>query len=287
VVAAVIAVWRRGEDVRSSVEDMGAGPMVFSAGLALLGTHATAMVWLRLARGSGLVAPTSSALALYYVSQLGKYIPGSVWPVVAQVEFGRRWSSPRRVLLAAYALVVAMLCATGLTIGLTTLVFAGGAAETYRYWWLVLVLPALLACLHPRIVPRVLDGILALAGRERLEIEVRPAALIEAAVWAIVAWILLGLHLVILLAALGESGADMVVTGIGAMALGWAAGLLVVFAPAGLGVRDSILVAAFAGMVGGGPALAVAVASRVLLLLSDLVLGGLGLLLTTGSKSAP
>ena len=263
---------------------MGAGPMALSALLALLGVHATAMVWLSLARGSGLVAPVTSAVAMYYVSQLGKYVPGSVWPVVAQMEFGRRWDAPRRVLLAAYSLVVMVLGATGLMLGVTLLPLSGADTVSSRYCWLLLLLPVLLACLHPRVVPYLLNRVLALAGRESLELEVRPAAMVKAVVWALVAWTLLGLHLAVLVDGLGESGASVVALSVGAMALGWAAGLLVVFAPAGLGVRDSILVAAFAGLVGGGAALAVAVASRVLLLLVDLALAGVALLVTARAQ---
>ena len=65
---------------------------------------------------------------------------------------------------------------------------------------------------------------------------------------------------------------------IGGMALAWAVGLIFIPAPAGAGVREAVLVATFAPQIGGPEALVVALASRVLLLLADVALAGLGAL---------
>ena len=59
---------------------------------------------------------------------------------------------------------------------------------------------------------------------------------------------------------------------IGGMGLAWAAGLIFIPAPAGAGVRDAVLVATFAPLIGTTAAFAVALASRVLLLVVDVVL---------------
>jgi glycosyltransferase 2 family protein len=56
------------------------------------------------------------------------------------------------------------------------------------------------------------------------------------------------------------------------MGLAWAAGLIFIPAPAGAGVRDAVLVATFAPLIGTTAAFAVALASRVLLLVADVVL---------------
>ena len=59
----------------------------------------------------------------------------------------------------------------------------------------------------------------------------------------------------------------------GAYALAWTAGLLVVVAPAGAGVREVALVAALAPVLDRGAGLAVAVLSRVLMTGGDLAWG--------------
>jgi uncharacterized membrane protein YbhN (UPF0104 family) len=60
----------------------------------------------------------------------------------------------------------------------------------------------------------------------------------------------------------------------GIFGLAWVAGLLFVVVPAGAGVREVILVVGLASVLSSGAALAVALLSRVLLTVTDLVLAG-------------
>jgi uncharacterized membrane protein YbhN (UPF0104 family) len=55
-------------------------------------------------------------------------------------------------------------------------------------------------------------------------------------------------------------------------ALAWVAGFLVVVAPAGAGVREAVLVVGFAAFLPAGQLLTMAVLSRVLLILADVLL---------------
>jgi hypothetical protein len=58
---------------------------------------------------------------------------------------------------------------------------------------------------------------------------------------------------------------------VGAFVASYVAGLIVVFAPSGLVVREAALVAALAPTIGGGAALVLAVASRLWLLVVELL----------------
>jgi uncharacterized membrane protein YbhN (UPF0104 family) len=81
-------------------------------------------------------------------------------------------------------------------------------------------------------------------------------------------------HLWLLLLPHGEGGGRELLLATGAYALAWTAGLLFVVAPAGAGVRELALVAALAPVLASPAALAVAVLSRVLMTLGDLVWAG-------------
>ena len=43
-------------------------------------------MWLCLVRGAGVTVSTLDAGSTFFVTQLGKYVPGSVWPIVAQAS---------------------------------------------------------------------------------------------------------------------------------------------------------------------------------------------------------
>jgi hypothetical protein len=84
--------------------------------------------------------------------------------------------------------------------------------------------------------------------------------------------VLLGLHFGALIQGLDADVASPWLLSIGVFALAWVAGFLVIIAPAGAGVREAALVLGFAGVLPGGAVLTVAVLSRVLFVLADLLL---------------
>jgi glycosyltransferase 2 family protein len=264
-------VARSATDLRAAVSDLGVKAVVLAGVLAVAGTLLISEVWLVLLRGLGVTAPRTEAARVFFVSQLGKYVPGSVWPVVAQMEFGQRWNAPRRTMLTANALMIALLTATGLVTGAALLPWftEGGLG---KYWWTLLLLPPLLVLLHPRTIPAVLDWLFRRLGREPLNDRASTGSMLVATALGLAVWLAMGLHLLTLVSALGPSGPVVAGAAIGGMGLAWAAGLIFIPAPAGAGVRDAVLVATLAPLIGTTSAFAVALASRVLLLLADVVL---------------
>jgi len=271
-------VVRSADDLKDAYNDLGPTVIVVSLVLGVLGTVAIGQVWLVLLRGLGVPAPQVEAGSVFFVSQLGKYIPGSVWPVMAQMELGRRWGTPRRTMFTANILMLALITATGLVVGAALLPWSSSDGLS-KYWWTLLVLFPLLVALHPRTIPAVVDKVLSLFGREPLAVHATGRSMFVATMWGFVVWLLTGLHLLVMTHALGADGVEAVAAAIGGMGLAWAAGLVFIPAPAGAGVRDAVLVATFAPQIGAAPALAVALASRVLLLLADVALAGVGALI--------
>lgn len=285
LVGGIWLVARNADDLKDAVDDLGVGAMVASFLLGLLGTVAIGQLWLALVRGLGVPAPQVEAGSVFFVSQLGKYIPGSVWPVLAQMEFGRRWGAPRRTMFAANVLMLAVVTATGLVTGAALLPWSssGGFAE---YWWTLLVLVPLVVALHPRTIPGTLDWLLARVGREPLGVRATSRSLRLATAWGLVGWVLMGLHLLVLTHAFGASGVKAAAAAVGGMGLAWAVGLVFIPAPAGAGVREAVLVATFAPQIGAPEALVVALASRVLLLLADVALAGVGAAVRSGRPNS-
>jgi uncharacterized membrane protein YbhN (UPF0104 family) len=239
-----------------------------------------------LVHGLGVPAPRVDAGGVFFVSQLGKYLPGSVWPVLAQMEFGRQWGAPRRTMFAANVLMLASVTATGLVTGAALLPWSSSDGFA-KYWWTLLILIPLVVALHPRTIPTVLDRLLALVGQEPLGVRATGRSMLLATLWGFVAWLFTGLHLFVLTHALGAHGVKGLAAAIGGMGLAFAVGLIFIPAPAGAGVREAVLVATFAPQIGTAEALAVALASRVLLLLADVVLAGVGAVVRSAAARRP
>jgi uncharacterized membrane protein YbhN (UPF0104 family) len=243
----------------------------------LLAVYVTCEMWRTILRGLGAPAPFRQSSKVFFVSQLGKYLPGSVWPVLAQMEYGRRTHTGRKTMLAANALTVALSLAAGLIVAAGCLPFAG-AAGLHRYWWAFACLPLLLGLLHPKSVPGLLNLIFTRLGREPMDSQLSWSTVVRATGWALLSWLFFGLHLLALVNGVGVHGWHVAAASIGGFALAVSAGILFIPAPAGAGVRDAVLIAALGAVLGSGTAVAVGLVSRVVLIVVDLMLAaGFGL----------
>jgi glycosyltransferase 2 family protein len=268
-------VWRRSDDIGAAVDQLSLGRFVLSGALAVGGTILIQFIWSALLHGLGAHPGRRDAASVFFISQLGKYIPGSVWPVVAQMQFGLRWGVPRAVMFAANVLLLGMVTASGIAVGAALLPWSSPGGLSH-YWWLLLLLVPLLAGLHPRTVPAVLDLLLRKMGREPLGVRLTERGLLASAGWALGTWLVLGLHIAVLVGAFHSVGPRELAASIGGMGLAWAAGIAFIPAPVGAGVRDAILVLTLSPIVGAPEALTIALASRLLLLLADVLLAAAG-----------
>jgi uncharacterized membrane protein YbhN (UPF0104 family) len=243
---------------------------------AVAGSGCMMLAWRAVLADLGSPLPMPTAIRTMFVAQLAKYLPGAVWAFAAQVELGHDNQVPRRrgatavVVSLAVALGVALLIAAG-TLPLTSV----GAAR--HLWWALAITPVILIGLWPPVLGRILDRALALAKRQPLERRPSLRGMAKAVGWTALGWLLLGLQLWLLVRDVTGGGPHLLLLALGANALAWAAGLVIVIFPGGIGPRELVLVATLAPVMPRGAALATALVSRVVLTASDLAWGGTGL----------
>jgi uncharacterized membrane protein YbhN (UPF0104 family) len=268
----VWAVVRQWHDVSTALADMGV-LAVLGAMVAILAAMVAAMlVWRVLLGALGSPLPVRVAARILFVGQLGKYLPGSVWPVLAQMELGTAYEVPRRRSAAASILTMLVSLLGSLLTALVTLPFMGGAASGYR--WAFLAVPVLLACLHPKVLNPLLNRLLTLAKRPPLEQPLTGRAVAGALGWAVLSWVLFGTQIWLLAIRLGAPEGRTLLLAVGGFAFAWSVGFLVVFAPAGAGIRDVLVIAVLSAVLGAGGATAVALVSRILMTIGDFATAG-------------
>ena len=280
---AVWAVWDERSGLGHGLHRMPAGDLAGSVALAFGAVGATFMVWRAVLRGFGVDLPLPDAARVYFVGQVGKYVPGSVWPVLAQMELGHSYQVPRHRSATASVLTILLSLLSGLLAALVTLPFVAGSTP---YLWAFLAAPVLLVLLHPRVLNRVLDRLLRLAGRPPLDRPLTGRAMAGALAWAFASWILFGLQIWFLATRLGAPAGKTAVLAVGGFAFAWCVGFLVVFAPAGAGIREVLLVATLGPVLGAGSATAVALVSRAAMTAGDLLTAGAAAGFTRSSAAA-
>lgn len=242
--------------------------------------------WRRLLRDLGSSLPLSASCRVFFVGQLGKYLPGSVWPVLAQMELARDHAVPRA--RAAVAALVAI------GVGVIGALVDAGALLPFavsRTSWRVLVVLGLVASLvvaSPPVLNRLITLGLRLLRRPPLTEPLSGRGLAESVAVAALSWLLQGLAVYVLAVPLltpGGSHAHLLVLTVGSYAIASALGVLVIIAPAGIGVREPVLLAAITSELTTANALVVALVIRLLVTVADLGTGAVLALLPVLHRS--
>lgn len=211
-------------------------------------------------------APANFAAVAWLRSAIAKYVPGVIWyPLTAVDRLRRAGVSGRGAASAFYVDAVGSIVAAVIVgaIALPTFI----ATEARSAAWLLLAIPAALS-LHPRLFAVGLRVVGKLTSRP-IEVTLRWRTVAVVVVLHAGAWIAAGVALQLVLHAIGSHTSWSLV--FAATSLSWAAGLLAIPIPAGLGIREAALVALLVTEIPTATAVAAALGSRVLFVALDVL----------------
>lgn len=246
-------------EVGDALGDTSPGGVAAAVLLVLLGLGATGLLWLRLMASLGARLPLRDGLATFFVGQLGKYIPGSVWSIGAQAQMAGRHAVPARATITAGLLFLGYHVATAVMVGTLTLLL-GRLDSPWPDWLSFVGLVVSAAGLLPVVVRQAGQRV---AGRE---VVVGWMDTVVAVALMALAWAAYALSLVLLSPSLPWR--DAAAYG-AAFALAYAVGVVVVIAPAGVGAREACFVLLLAPVIGVAAATALALLARVVHTVAD------------------
>jgi glycosyltransferase 2 family protein len=236
------------------------------AGILYLGAHTLwGTFWVQLLRSQGANLPWLTGIRAYFVSQFGKYVPGKVWVLALRVGMLRPLGlSPGVVAVTGtYETLTSM--GAGALIAVCLLPWTGPAVG------LDLNSEKGVALLGLAGLPVVVGVIHRLAAKSL--VSPSPWLLARGVVQDAVGWVLLGFSLWLTVLAVLPDGPgltpDVFLQDLGAVALSYVAGFVVLVSPGGLGAREFILQLALTpqlepstGSAAGGLAAVVALVLR-------------------------
>jgi hypothetical protein len=263
-------------------------PVVLAAWVPVLaGIYATFRSWRAALADLGGRLPHAGAMRVFYLGQLGKYVPGTVWPALTQMRLGRDYRVPPRASGAAFAVFMLVLVGSGLLVGLPVIPLLGHDAVA-GYRWLALVLPLFALALAPPVLNRAVALALRALGRPPLPAPLSLAGVLRVAGWALVSWLCYGMHVYLLATRLGVGGGALLwLQCTGAFAVAFASGPLLLVVPAGAGVREAALLLLLGATVTVPVAAVIAVCSRLLFIVGDLAWAGVAVAAARRALSPP
>jgi uncharacterized membrane protein YbhN (UPF0104 family) len=254
------------DEVSDSLSEARAGWLVVAALTATAGMTAIAVPWRRVLRMLGGDLPWPEVIARYYAGEIGKYLPGGLWPVVGRGELATRAGVPRAAAYSSVALSLAVLYLAAMFLVLAGVPFMVAGGGSLQYLWVLAVLPLGLAGLHHAVLERVRVTASRLAKRP-IEVTIPPwrdslALLVQ----YVPAWLFIGTTTWLVARALGQDVGWLDIAP--AAILSWVVGFVLIPVPGGVGVREAAFLAA-ATSLDAGVGAAVALVARVLFVMVD------------------
>lgn len=221
--------------------------------------------------------PLKSAFRIFSISSLGRYLPGKVWQVVGMVYLGKREGVRPEAGVWAALLAQVLAVLSGILIAIFSFLIEqerllaplleriGVLRGVLRVslWWLLLPLAAILILLHPRILAWATNLLLRILKREPIRFELSYWGLLGFFLLYIISWLLYGTAFYLFLASVHPLPLTDWVVITGGFAAAYIVGLLAIFVPGGLGVREGLLAVFLAGLVGSGVAAALSFGQRL------------------------
>ena len=217
------------------------------------------------------------AARIWLVSGLGRYVPGKLWAIAAMGAMAQRAGVSPVAATGSSILNVVVNIAAGFVVVMATgwrlLAFPYDGAPAIAIGIVVLAVIVLMAV--PWLTPQLLRFAERVTGRSAVVGTPPHRAIGYAVVGNVVAWVLYGLAFQLLARALFGAAPGGLAAYVAVYALSYVVGYLALPAPAGVGVREASMITLMpaAGLASAPQAMILAIASRLVLTILDIVPG--------------
>jgi hypothetical protein len=170
---------------------------------------------------------------------LARYVPGSVLYVLGRVLLSERAGVPRRVTFASIVYEQAISATSAIVVAAYFIVNHPDLQGQPWRWAVLLLIPAAIVVLHPRVFGPLADKALGAFGREPLPGVISLRGVLALLVFYSLNWVVVAFGIYCVARSVTYIPFDDILLVGSAQAIGYFAALVTLVAPAGLGVRDA------------------------------------------------
>lgn len=280
VLIVILSFWFIHQQIESSninVLDtlLDAKPIIFMSIVCIFGVLILSpIVWKFLMLGSGADVPYRLCFGIWWTTNVAKYVPGKISLIAGRAYVARRYGS--KVVLESFVWELIISVSSAVIAGLFLLDLEGISTSTK--WILVCVgLASLLPIMSPKFTQAIVRKPFSILGRGEWNHDTSMTRKYYsiALILMIASWVLWGLAHQFILLGLGVDASLTLL--IGSFSIAWLVGFFAFFLPAGLGAREGVFTFNLSLFLSGGIAGIVAVLSRSINVLVEIIVFVLGL----------
>ncbi len=236
-------------------------------------------VWSILIKAFGFTVKLKHAFKISYITSLGKYIPGKLWPIVGMSFLAKQLNISEENAIASW--IIAMIfylpsafLASFLCILATPEIFTDHLKE-YLDWTiylmaLVVFVVSLLLIIKPNMIFSIINIILRKLKRPLINLNLNIKTALKIYTGYMVCWIVFGFSFWLLIISISPSSDVPIIPSMVAFIFAYQLGYLAFFAPGGIGVRELVLTTILLPYI-GPIAASISIAARIWNMITEIV----------------
>jgi len=243
------------------------GAIVAAVGLWVCAFVFRAWLWGAMMRRTGYPVGHVAGARVFLASHMGRFLPGKVWSVAGAGIFGREHGLPPRASAVSMTIFLIIYYMMGSLVALLV-IWRLGQTKLLAAVGIGVGGIAALGLLMSPLFPKLLHWVGRKFNRDMSELKLpSPATLAGVALGLAAVWTGAGLGFAVMLEGVVPASTPDVplVIGIGTYASALVAGFAALFAPAGLGVREAVMLGLLEPSIGAALAGLATIASRILI----------------------
>jgi hypothetical protein len=231
-----------------------------------------ASLWHYITKTAGAGIGYADAVTAYLYSILGKYIPGKVFMLAARIPAYERNGVPVRKVAVCFLLEnVCTLLGAGFLFLISLLFFPNELLSDYGPAVILLII-LFFICIHPKIINFFLKLIGKLIKKQDMELPFKYTDMLKIVTLFIGNWLIVGTGFYLLVSSIYPLAFNQLLYVGGVYGLSAIIGIISIFAPSGIGVREGVMILGLGLIMPNEYAVIIGVVSRLWATVAELIL---------------
>lgn len=223
--------------------------------------------WRLILKTLGCELPTHRAIRVWFISSLSRYIPGGVWPYASRVVLAKEEGVDVVTASVSLYLETLLLATSSMAVGLLALV--GGVGWPIHPLLVAAIFLALALPFHPGVL-RLLGKLPGRVGMAMQQVRLpKMRHTIVLYIYYLIFWVMFGAVFVCFVSAIHPISPEYWIPVGASLAFGFFVGFIFIFAPGGIGVRESALYLLLLPFIPHAASLLVSIGSRLWLMAAE------------------
>ena len=229
-------------------------------------------VWRKVLHYMGYDLSYGDAWDIFYIGNLGRYIPGKFWSIAGMAYMSEKVGIPATIAgtSAVFAQVYSLL--SSFVFFILFFIFKGTYSINFRFMWLLpIFFITAVVFIFPCNLERVLNLVLKRLGKKPVEIGITTISALKIVGFYLVSGMLFGCAFWVFVSAFVGMGEVNPIVTASAYIIAYWIGFLAFFVPGGLGVREGILGLLFMNIIPAGVLIIIAALSRLVVTIIEIL----------------